>query len=271
MTATAAFVPVGAADLIGVGALLAINALISLTLRLGLEKTLALAVVRMALQLAALGYALKFVAAAGSPVWTAALALAMLAAASHTLMEQRTYRLAGWWSEGLCLSALTVVGGLASLLAVAALAQPDAWTPAQALAVLGLVLGHLATAVALVVDRLSNDVLQQRNAIEARLALGRSRFGALLPQLRVAMRAAMMPVIAGMAGAGMAGVPEVMAGHILAGADPLAAALLQVQILLLVGAAVTAAVLMAGLGGVVLLTDARHRLRLDRLEQRRSA
>ena len=271
MTAAAALLPIEAGDLISAGALLAVNALVVLTLRLGLERTLAVAVVRMALQLAALGYALKIVAAAGSPVWTAALALAMLAAASRALMEQRSYRLAGWWSDGLCLAALTVVGGLASLLAVAALLKPDAWTPVRALAVLGLLLGHLATAVALVVDRLSNDVLQQRSAIETRLALGGSRFGVLQPELRTAMRAAMVPVIAGTAGAGMAGIPEVMAGQILAGADPLAAAIFQVQIMLLLSAATSVAVLMAGLGGVVLLTDARHRLRLDRLSRRRPA
>lgn len=271
MTAAAASLPAAASDLFCAAALLAINALISLVLRLGLGMTLAVAVVRMGLQLAALGYALKVVAAAGSLAWTTALALAMLVAASRALMQQRSYRLAGWWSEGLCLVALTVVGGLASLLAVASLLKPDAWTPVQALAVLGLLLGHLATAVALVVDQLSNDVVQQRSAIETRLALGGSRFGALLPELRTSMRAAMMPVIAGMAGAGMAGIPELMAGQILAGVDPLAAALLQMQILLLVSSATGAAVLMAGIGSVVLLTDARHRLRLDRLSRRRPA
>lgn len=268
MTATAAFLPVTADELIGTGALLAINALISLALRLGVEKTLAVAVVRVAIQLAALGCAFKIVAATGSPLWAAVLALAMLVAAAHALAGRRSYRLAGWWSESLCLSTLIVVGGLASLLAIAALSRSDAWTHVQALAVLGLLLGHLATAVALVVDRLSSDVLQRRNAIETRLALGGSRFSALLPELRAAMRAAMMPVIAGMAGAGMGGVPEVMAGQILAGADPLTAAMFQLRVLLLVSAAVGAAVVMAGLGGAMLLTDARHRLRLDRLERR---
>jgi putative ABC transport system permease protein len=58
-----------------------------------------------------------------------------------------------------------------------------------------------------------------------------------------------------------------MTGQILAGADPFEAAKYQMLILLVLAGASTLGVLAAGLGGVMLLTDPRHRLRLDRLAE----
>lgn len=264
--------PVSVHDFAIVGALLAINALISMALRLQLEKALAIAIARMVLQLAALGYALKIVAATGSLAAAGVFALALVLLTSRGVYLAQSYRLSERWIEVSALTVLMVVGCLVSVCAVTAFLRPDSWTaPARTLALFGVVLGHVSTGIALVIDQLVSGVLQERRVIEARLALGGSRFSAMLPVLRGAVHTAMLPVIAGIAGAGMAGMPDLMAGQVIAGADPLEATFFQIRILLLLGAATGLTVVIAGLAGVLLLTDRRHRLRTDRLSIGRRA
>ncbi len=55
-----------------------------------------------------------------------------------------------------------------------------------------------------------------------------------------------------------------MAGQILAGADPNEAAKYQIMILFVLAGASGLGAFAAALGSVFLMTDARHRLRLDR-------
>jgi putative ABC transport system permease protein len=68
-----------------------------------------------------------------------------------------------------------------------------------------------------------------------------------------------------MAATGVVSLPGMMTGQILAGIEPVAAAKYQVMIMFLSAGATGLAVVLAGLGAVLLLTDERHRLRLDRL------
>jgi putative ABC transport system permease protein len=68
-----------------------------------------------------------------------------------------------------------------------------------------------------------------------------------------------------MAATGVVSLPGMMTGQILAGIDPVSAAKYQVMIMFLIAGSTGIAVVGAGLGSVLLLTDERHRLRLDRL------
>jgi putative ABC transport system permease protein len=79
------------------------------------------------------------------------------------------------------------------------------------------------------------------------------------------LQTALKPLFHTMSFAGVAAMPGVMSGQILAGADPVAAAKFQILLLCLVTAAAGLGALFAAIGGVLLLTDRRHRLRLDRL------
>ena len=65
--------------------------------------------------------------------------------------------------------------------------------------------------------------------------------------------------------AGIVTLPGMMTGQILAGADPAEAAKYQIMIMFVLTGAAGLGALAAAFGGVLLLTDARHRLRLDRL------
>jgi putative ABC transport system permease protein len=246
--------------------LLLVNGLISVAFGLRLEKGLAIAAVRMVVQLGAVGFVLAFVFAQTSPWWTLLIAAVMVAVAGFELMQRQERRFADWWAYGLGHLTLLLVGGLATLYAVGLVIGPEPWyAPRYIIPILGMVLGNTLTAVSLALQVLTEGVERERAAIEARIALGASRFEALSAVLRQAMRTAMTPLLNTMAVAGIVTLPGMMTGQILAGADPAEAAKYQIMIMFVLGGAAGLGALVAGLGGVLLLTDKRHRLRLDRL------
>ena len=73
----------------------------------------------MAVQLAAVGFVLKFVFAQTSPLWTLLVALVMVLVAGYELVQRQERRFRGWWAYGLGNATLLLVGGLATLYAVA--------------------------------------------------------------------------------------------------------------------------------------------------------
>ena len=68
-----------------------------------------------------------------------------------------------------------------------------------------------------------------------------------------------------MAAAGVVSLPGMMSGQILAGADPVEAAKYQIMILCVIAGTSALGMLIAGGAGVWLMTDSRHRLRIERL------
>ena len=125
--------------------------------------------------------------------------------------------------------------------------------------------------VSLALQTFNEGAERERNAIEARIALGASRFEAFSGLLRQSLRTATTPLLNTMAIAGIVTLPGMMAGQILAGADPGEAAKYQIMIMFVLTGAAGLGAFAAALGSVLLLTDARHRLRLDRLTPGRRA
>jgi putative ABC transport system permease protein len=264
-------IDLSALDLALAALLLLINGAISLTFGLRLEARVALAAVRMTVQLAAIAFILKFVFAQTSPLWTLVVALAMVLVAGYELMRRQGRRFSGWWAYGLGNATLLLVGGLATLYAAAGLIGPQPWyAPRYVLPILAMVLAATLTSVSLALQTLTEGAEQEREAIEARIALGATRFGAFSPLVRRALGAAITPLLNTMSLAGMVTLPGLMTGQILAGADPVEAAKYQIVIMLVLSGASGLGALIAAFGGVLLLTDSRHRLRLDCLAPARA-
>jgi putative ABC transport system permease protein len=134
-----------------------------------------------------------------------------------------------------------------------------------------MVLGNTMTGIALGLDALTTGAVRDRAAIEARLALGATRRVAMLPVTRAALRGGSMPIVNAMAVAGLVSLPGMMTGQILAGAEPVEAPKYQILVMFLIAGGTGLGTVAAVLGGVYLLSDGRHRLRLDRLGARRGA
>ncbi|MEZ5924800.1 MAG: ABC transporter permease [Hyphomicrobiaceae bacterium] len=253
-------------DLAMAALLLLLNGALSIAFQLKLERKLSIAAVRMLVQLALAGLVLSFVFRQSSVGLTLVVALVMGAVAGYELWSRPARRIDGWWSIGLGTGSLFLIALLSTLFTVGVLIRPDPWyAPRYLLPILGMVLGNALTSMSLTFDVLTTAAERERSAIEARIADGGTRLEAFEKVLADALRAGTLPILNSMAVAGVVALPGMMTGQILAGADPFEAAKYQMLILLVLAGAATLAVLAAGLGGVLLLTDARHRLRLDRL------
>jgi len=251
-------------DLVLAASLLAINAAISWGFGLRLERSIAVAAARMVVQLALIGLVLKFIFGQTSPAWTLALVLVMAAAAEVVTRQHR--RLKGWHALGLSSATLLFIGVAITSLGVGVIIGPEPWyAPRYVLPILGMVLGNAMTAMSLVLDTFCETVTRERAAIEARLALGAERREAVSGALRTSLRTGMTPILNSMATTGIVALPGMMTGQILAGADPLEAVKYQILVMFLIAAATALAAFFGALGAMLLLTDKRHRLRLERL------
>lgn len=245
--------------------LLAVGA-ISFAFRLGLERSMGIAGLRMVLQLALVALVLKFIFEVNSPIWTGLFALVMLAAAAYEVRSRMDPRITGWHAYALGAGPPFLSGLLATVFAVTAVIQNDPWyAPNFILPILGMMLGNALSGVCLVLDTVTDGVTRERAAIEARLALGHSRTDALSTVLARALKAGLTPILTAMAATGLVSLPGMMTGQILAGVSPVQAAKYQIMIMFLIAGATGLAVVLAGLGAIAHLTDERHRLRLDRL------
>jgi putative ABC transport system permease protein len=258
-------------DLALAAALLIVNGVISVAFGLRLERHLAVAAVRMAVQLAAVGFVLKFVFEQTSPGWTALVALVMVLVAGFELTQRQQWKPGGWLVYGLGTATLLLVGGLATLYAAAIVVRPIPWyAPRYLLPILGMVLGNTLTSVSLALQTLNESVERERGAIDARIALGAARLQAFSGVLRSALRTATTPLLNSMAVAGVVTLPGMMAGQILAGADPAEAAKYQLMTMFVLAGASGLGAVAAVLGSMLLMTDGRHRLRLDRMAPSRN-
>jgi UDP-glucose/iron transport system permease protein len=253
-------------DLALAALLVVVNGGLSIVLQLGLERQLALATVRMVVQLLLVGLVLEALFSWVSPWWTGLAALAMLLFAGREIMARQERRLTGLWAYGLGTGCMLVAASLVTLFALVVEVNADPWYhPRYALPLLGMVLGNTMTGIALGLHTLTSGLTRDRAAVEARLALGASRREALLPVNRAALRTAFMPIVNSMAATGLVSLPGMMTGQILAGANPVEAVKYQILVMFLIAGGTGLGAVAAVLAGAHRLTDARHRLRLDRL------
>jgi len=254
-------------DLALAACLLLIDATLSLWLRLRLEARLLLAAGRMVVQLLLVGLVLKWLFIVASPAWTGLAALIMVLFAGREAMARQERRLAGWWGYGLGTTAMMSASILVTVFALTTQVRPDPWfDPRYAIPMLGMILGNTMTGVSLGLHALSTGAWRERRSIEAQLALGATRWEATRTVGRHAMTTALMPIINSMAASGLVFLPGMMTGQILSGVEPMEAVKYQILIMFLIAGGTGFGGIATVAGGLLRLTDARHRLRLDRLK-----
>jgi putative ABC transport system permease protein len=242
-------------------------AALSWRMQLGLGRQLLISATRTVLQLLLIGLVLKALFANADLWWVGGMALVMLLAAGREVMARQKRRFTGWWGFGLGTGAMLMSSFVVALLALTTIVGTQPWyNPQYAIPLLGMLLGNTMNGISLALDRLTHTAWQQRAVIEQRLMLGATRFEAIAHIRREAMRSGMMPIINGMAAAGIVSLPGMMTGQILAGSPPVEAVKYQILIMFLIaggtGFGVSAALWLAARR----LFDDRHRLRLDTLK-----
>jgi putative ABC transport system permease protein len=262
-------IPLDLIDLALASVLVLVNGGLSIAFELGLARQLGIATLRMIVQLTLVGLVLTWLFETVSPWLTLLAALAMVLFAGNEIRLRQSRRLRGVWTYGLGTSCMLLAAGLVTVFALTTQVRPEPWYhPRYALPLLGMILGNTMTAVSLGLDTLTNGLVRERSAVEAQIALGATRREALLPVTRTALRAALMPIVNSMAATGLVALPGMMTGQILAGAPPSEAVRYQILIMFLIAGGTGFGAIAAVLAGGYRLTDARHRLRLDRLRDR---
>ena len=259
-------IPLDAVDLAIAATLVVLNGALSIMLRLELAFDLAIATIRMIVQLLLVGLVLTWLFDAVSPMWTGISALVMIGFAGYEIVARQERRLAGGWAYGLGTATMLFAATLVTVFALTTQIRPDPWfDPRYGIPLLGMVLGNTMTGISLGLHTLTSGLVRDRAAVEARLALGATRWRAMHSAIRSALRSAFMPIINSMAATGLVALPGMMTGQILAGANPMAAVKYQILVMFLIAGGTCLGSVVAVYGGAWRLTDARHRLRLDRL------
>jgi putative ABC transport system permease protein len=255
-------------DLALAACLVLIHAVLSLALSLGLGRMLVIAVARMVVQLVLLGLVLQFLFEAVSPWLTLLAALVMIGFAGHEAVARLGRKFRGAWGHSIGTVSVMIAATLIMIYALNTQIQPDPWYhPRYAIPLLGMILGNTMTGVALGLNTLTATAARERVAIEAQLTLGATIWRAMRPTLREAMRSGLIPIINSMVATGLIAIPGMMTGQILAGASPESAIRYQLLVMFLIAGGTGIGVFAAVHAGTWRLTDARHRLRLDRLAE----
>ena len=241
--------------------LVAVAVALSLYQRLDLEKDIGVAVVRSFVQLAAVGYVIDYV-----------FRLESLGAVVILLAGMVMF--AGWTSarraRDVPRAFLVAVGaiGVAAVatLGVLLLLRIVPSTARYLIPLGGMVIGNSMNAASLTLTRIRDDVTEQRQKVEAALALGATSRQAVSPILTTALQRAMVPLIDATKTTGIIFLPGAMVGMIIAGAEPLEAVRLQIVVLYMLLGSVSIAAILVGLLSYRSFFTARHQLRPAQLE-----
>ncbi len=238
----AAYVDISLGQLALASALLLVALGLSVALKLGLTRGLAVAATRMVVQLLLVGLVLEWVFSTENPAIVVSLAVGMALLAGHAAVRRTSRRFAGIWLDALVsvLGASFVVTGAAVL----GILRIEPWYDPQYLIPLhGMLLGNALTGISLSLDRFMEGAGRGRDLVDARLALGATRWEAARPLFRDAVRTGLVPITNSMAVMGIVSLPGMMTGQILAGAAPADAVRYQILIVFMIAACVALAAL----------------------------
>jgi putative ABC transport system permease protein len=202
-----------------------VTMLVSVWKKLGLERDIAIATVRAAAQLLAVGYVLHFVFHSEKTWLLVAIIVLMIGIASWNAAQKvRELRGAVWriaiaiaFTEGLLMSILLGLG------IVDATAQ-------YIIPLSGMSIGSSMIAAGLFFHHLNREVQSSRGEIETLLALGATAKQAIQISLKRSVKFSMIPTIDAMKTVGLVQLPGMMTGMIVAGADPVEAVRYQILI-----------------------------------------
>ena len=243
--------------------------MVSLALRLGVERRLGVAALRTVIQLGLLGLVLERIFAIRHPLLVVGLLILMTVFAAREAVGRASHGYRGILVDAWLTMAASclLVGGVVTQVVVGV----EPWyEPQYVIPLLGMILGNSLTGISLCLDRFM-DHLEVRSAeVELKIAFGATRREALAAPLRDAVRTGMIPIINAMAAAGIVSLPGMMTGQILAGSPPLQAVAYQIVVMFMIAAAVAlGAMLVVVLAGRHFMgVDAT--LRLDRMTAKKS-
>ncbi|BCS55034.1 iron export ABC transporter permease subunit FetB [Geobacter sp. SVR] len=219
--------------------------------KIGQEKQLLWASIRMVLQLLAVGYLLHVVFTVRSPLPVVLMLLAMTGFSlqvAGTRIKKRMphfYRVAGS-------SIIIGCGGVTFYFCSLVVGYTPWFDPRYLIPLAGMIIGNAMNGASLAAERLTSEMYERREEIETALCLGATTRQAAEPAVRAAYAASLIPTMNTMAATGIVALPGMMTGQILSGTEPIVAVRYQIAIM----CAITGAVAITSF--MLLLQGYRH-------------
>lgn len=207
---------------VAVAALLVVFAIaLSRASRLSLERDLGVGAVRAAVQLVAIGYALKFLVASDHPALVLLVLVVMMVVAAFTSTQRLRTGPPPRVLFPYALSAVAIGAAVALVPVFLFVIAPSPWWSARyVIPISGMMLSSAMNVVALVFERLFASARSDEATLEQLLALGATPKQTLAAHERAALRAALIPTINGLVTVGLVALPGMMTGQILSGVTP---------------------------------------------------
>ena len=251
-------------QLIAGAVLLGFTLFLSLLLRLGLNRSLGIAALRMVAQLLLVGLVLDWIFSMENPWLILLMASVMACVAAWSAVGQTRRHFSGlYWN---CLISILVSSFLVTGLALKGIFHLETWySPQYLIPLLGMLLGNTLNGISLALDRFLDELHDQRDLVETFLSLGATSWEACHHLFRSSMRTGLIPTINSMAVMGIVSLPGMMTGQILAGVSPGEAVRYQIVIVFMITASVTLGTALVLLLAYRTMFSPRHQLMLYRL------
>lgn len=208
--------------------------------KIGLEKDLLISSLRAVVQLAAVGYALKYVFKQNNFWFTSVILLVMVYNAA-LIAAKRGEGI----KKGRIISFVAILVGLAVTLGALVLFGSISYKASQAIPISGMVVGNAMIAIGLVFRQMKQNYQTRKDEVEVKLSLGAPPREASAGIIRESIKTAMVPTVDSMKTLGIVQLPGMMTGLILAGTSPEVAIKFQIMVAFMLSGAVAIATFLA--------------------------
>lgn len=200
-------------------------------LGLRLSRDIGVAILRMTVQLSLVGIYLKALFDLNNPWLNGLWILLMLLVADLSILRRAGLKVRYFFLATFTAIAASILFTTAYL--VILVIQPALYYDARYIVPLaGMILGNCLQGNVIALERFYSALRKSEQEYETFLMLGATRWEAVRPYFRAAIKAAVNPTIAGMATMGLVSLPGMMTGQILGGSEPWIAVKYQIAIMI---------------------------------------
>ncbi|MDI1277267.1 iron export ABC transporter permease subunit FetB [Methylobacter sp.] len=207
---------------------------------LRLSRDIGISLLRMSIQLALVGIYLKMLFDLNHPWLNGLWILVMLLVADLSILRRAGLKARYFVLATFMAIASSILFSTAYL--VILVIQPTHFYDARYIVPLaGMILGNCLQGNVIALERFYSALRKNENEYATFLMLGATRWEAVRPYFRDAVKAAINPTIAGMATMGLVSLPGMMTGQILGGSEPWLAVKYQIAIMICIFTSTTIA------------------------------
>ena len=229
------YIVIGNIELLTAVAFMAISILLSYIEKIKLEKDLLVGTLRCFAQLMIVGYVLRAIFQANQWYWVVLTIIVMICVAGFDAVRREKKK--SPYTLFIVTGAIAAATVTVMTLAVLFVIKVDYWyNPQYIIPMMGMLIGNSMNGASLLINRLRSEIKNNKDKIEAKLALGANSRQAVQEHIKDSIQAALIPSINYLMVVGLVTLPGMMTGQIIAGADPADSVRYQIVIMYMISA-----------------------------------